>query len=98
MDIVFSVHFEVVALVERDPTWIKMECCIHTNCLMFKENLRHPQKYNQPYFKPFSGPFEPKEQPQNAEKYQYPEYLLFFSPIKYQIGHNYKADKFVISI
>ena len=46
---------------------------------MFKENLRHPQKYNQPYFKPFSGPFEPKEQPQNAEKYQYPEYLLFSS-------------------
>ena len=72
-------HFEVVAFVERDPTWIKMECCIHTNCLMFKENLRHPQKYNQPYFKPFSGPFEPKEQPQNAEKYQYPEYLLFSS-------------------
>ena len=47
---------------------------------MFKENLRHPKKYNQPYFKPFLGPFEPKEQPQNAEKYQYPEYLLFSSP------------------
>ena len=72
-------HFEVVALVERDPTWIKMECCIHKNCLIFIENLRHPQQYNQPYFKNFWGPFEPKEQPQNAEKYQYPEYLLFSS-------------------
>ena len=47
---------------------------------MFKENLRHPQKYNQPYFNPFSGPFEPKEQPQNAQKSQYPEYSLFSSP------------------
>ena len=86
MDIVFSVHFEVVALVERDATWIKMECCIYTNCLMFKENLRHPKKYNQPYFKPFLGPFEPKEQPQNAQKSQYPEYLLFSSP-------NWKSDQ-----
>ena len=73
-------HFEVIALVKRGQKCMKMQSCIHTICLMIKENFRHPPKYNQPYYKPFSGPFEPKEQPQNAEKYQYPEYLLFSSP------------------
>ena len=37
-DIDFSVHFEVVALVKRGHKLMKMECCIHTNCLIFKEN------------------------------------------------------------
>ena len=51
-DIDFSVDLEVVALVKRGSKWMNKECCTHTNCLVSKENLKHPQKYNQAYCKP----------------------------------------------
>ena len=55
------------------------ECCTHTNCFVSKENLKHPQKYNQAYFKPSQGLFEPEQPPQNAQKSQNPEYDVFAS-------------------
>ena len=58
---------------------MKMKCCSHKNCLIFIENLRQPQQYNQAYFRPFQGPFESEEQPQIAQKTEYPEYLLYTS-------------------
>ena len=44
---------------------------------MFKENLRQQQKFNQAYFKPFQGTFEPEQPPQNEQKSQYPDYSVF---------------------
>ena len=65
-DIDFSVHFKMVALLKRGSKWMNMECCIHTNCLIFKENLKHPHQCNQAYFKP-------QQPPQNAQKSQNPK-------------------------
>ena len=70
-------HFVAVALVKRGPKWKKVEFCYYKNCLILKENWRQPQKCNQAYFKPFSGPFEPEQPLQNEQKSQYPEYLSF---------------------
>ena len=56
-----------------------MECGIHTNYLIFEENLRHPQKCNQGYFKPSLGSIWSSAMTTKcAEK---------------SIGHNYKEDE-----
>ena len=115
MDIAFSVVsclFQVVALVGRDPTWIKIECCIRTNCLMFKENLRQPQKKISHISNLFWVHLNQRNNHKMHRKVNilniYFFLLLTENQFKvvfrvnfwlhYQIGHNYKEDEFILSI